>query len=109
MNAMETGKLTASDGVSRDYMGTSVAVSGKVVVAGAPNHLVGSNSEQGAAYVYINDAGGWRNRTEDMELTSSDGAHFDLFGTAVGVSGATAVVGSPAANTSTGAAYEFNQ
>ena len=45
-------ELTASDGNIQDELGTSVAVSGGTVVAGAPQAALGSNFNQGAAYVF---------------------------------------------------------
>ena len=44
-------ELTASDGVSGDEFGSSVAMSGTTAVVGAPEHQIGTNSAQGAAYV----------------------------------------------------------
>ncbi|MDR3702882.1 MAG: FG-GAP-like repeat-containing protein [Candidatus Sulfopaludibacter sp.] len=44
--------LTASDGASSDYFGTSVSVSGNTAVAGALMKSVNSNPRQGAAYVF---------------------------------------------------------
>jgi hypothetical protein len=111
-DATETGKLTASDGSSEDELGMSVSASGSIIVAGAPRHLVGFNSRQGAAYVYIKE-GSWQNQTENFEITPSDGAAFDNFGQSVGISGTTAVGGSIGAKdifgNVKGAAYTFNQ
>jgi hypothetical protein len=45
-------ELAASDGNIGDNLGTSVAVSGGTVVAGAPLAQIGSNVAQGAAYVF---------------------------------------------------------
>jgi hypothetical protein len=49
-NRTQTQKLTASDGSGA--LGTSVAVSGSTVAAGAPSQTVGSNKLQGAVYVF---------------------------------------------------------
>jgi len=111
VDATQTGKLTASDGVSLDELGMSVSVSGTAIIAGAPQHLVGFNSQQGAAYVYIK-GGGWQNKFQNFELTASDGLAFTGFGQSVGISGGTAVVGCPFGNTPhdlPGSAYVFNQ
>ncbi|MFZ1927465.1 MAG: FG-GAP repeat protein [Solirubrobacteraceae bacterium] len=51
-NMTQTAELTASDPGTRDSLGTSVAVSGSTIVAGAQLHAVGSNLRQGAAYVF---------------------------------------------------------
>jgi probable HAF family extracellular repeat protein len=45
-------KLTASDGATNDYFGYSVGISGDTVVSGAHGATIGSNSQQGAAYVF---------------------------------------------------------
>jgi FG-GAP repeat protein/centrosomal CEP192-like protein len=47
----QQAELAASDGVG-GYFGWSVAVDGSTAVMGAPAHVVGSNSLQGAAYVF---------------------------------------------------------
>ena len=48
----EAAELTASDGGSGDELGYGVALSASGVVAGAPWHTVGTNADQGAAYLY---------------------------------------------------------
>jgi probable HAF family extracellular repeat protein len=45
-------KLTASDGRVNDYNGFSVGLSASTVVGGAHGATIGSNSQQGAAYVF---------------------------------------------------------
>jgi probable HAF family extracellular repeat protein len=45
-------KLTASDGAVNDYLGFFVAISGDTAVFGAYGATIGSNSQQGAAYVF---------------------------------------------------------
>ena len=52
MNMTQTAELNASDPSTRDSLGTSVAVSGSTILAGAQLHAVGSNLRQGAAYVF---------------------------------------------------------
>jgi nucleoside-specific outer membrane channel protein Tsx len=96
-------EMTAWDGAEYDFFGWSVAASGSTVAVGAVNHTVGSNSGEGAAYVYT--------ESSDEELTASDGRAFDSFGCSVAVSGGTAVVGAcnhPAGELpGPGAAYVF--
>jgi hypothetical protein len=87
---IQQAELTSSDGGELDHFGTSVAVSGTTVIVGAPYHTVGSNNEQGAAYVFVKSGETW---IQQAELTASDGAIFDNFGWSVAVSGTTAVVG----------------
>ena len=107
----QQAELTASDGAAADFFGYSVAVSGSTAVVGALNHTVGSNSGQGAAYVFAESAGAW---TQQVELTASDGMARDAFGFSVAVSGSTVVVGAPAhpfssGSAGPGAAYVFVQ
>ncbi len=86
----QTAKLTASDGVAYDHFGISVAISGDTIVVGAS----GSNSSQGAAYVFVKPTGGWTGAmTQTAKLTASDGAANDYFGGSVAISGDTIVVG----------------
>jgi hypothetical protein len=102
-NITQVAELTASDGAAGDKLGWSVAVSGNTLVAGAPN----KNGSQGAAYVFVEPAGGWINGTESAELTGSDETVSDTVGFSVAISGNTAVVGAPQKFSGPGAAYLF--
>jgi hypothetical protein len=110
-----TAKLTASDGASGDTLGASASISsnGGVIVAGAPNAMVGANAGQGAAYVFVMPGGGWGDMTQTAKLTASNGASGDGLGTSTGVSsdGKTIVAGAHdvtvGANSDQGAAYVF--
>ena len=112
-----TSVLTASDSAPNDELGRSVAISadGSTVVAGAPDH-----ASDGAAYVFTEPTNGWQaTMAQTSELTASDGASSDGFGSAVSTSGdgATVVVGAPAtvdagvpvAPSGAGAAYVFSE
>jgi len=107
----ETAKLTASDGRDGDRFGTSVAISGDTVVAGAQWADVAGHADQGAAYIFLKPAGGWTSGTETAKLTSSDGAAYDYFGTSAAISGDAIVIGADFARVSgiaaQGAAYVF--
>ena len=103
----EQQKLTASDGKANDLFGTSVAIDGDTVVAGAPGD--GGTANSGAAYVFTRSGTTW---TEQQKLTASDGAANDLFGASVSIDGDTAVVGAPNDDGGTinqGAAYVFTR
>jgi hypothetical protein len=86
----------------------SVVLSPKLAVVGAPGATIGANSGQGAAYVYIRPASGWKTSSHAIELTASDGTGNDNFGLSVGVSGTTIVSGQ-IGNSNPGAAYVFGQ
>lgn len=107
---IQQAELTATNGATPDYFGQSIAVSGNTVVVGAPQHTVGSNKIQGAAYVFVQSGGTW---TEQAELIASDGAPFDQFGSSVAANGSTVVVGAGwrtvGLNNSQGAVYVFVQ
>jgi hypothetical protein len=94
-------KLTASDGVTGDHFGLSIAISSDTVVVGA-----GSDESLGSAYVFVEPAGGWSGQlTETAKLTASDGEAGDDFGISVAISGDTVVVG--ARQDGKGSAYVF--
>ncbi|MEZ4398521.1 MAG: FG-GAP repeat protein [Kofleriaceae bacterium] len=96
-----------------DRFGYAVAVADGVVVVGAPNEdsaAIGVDgsptpataTDAGAAYVFIKDAGGWR---QDAYLKASNTDPGDLFGSAVALAGGTVVVGALSeASSSTAAA-----
>jgi hypothetical protein len=101
----ENAKLTASDGVAMESFGTSTAISGNVVVAGA---AFGSS-----AYLFVEPVGGWvGSLTEDAELTASDGDPADQLGFSIAISGNTVVAGAPSDNVNpgdaAGSAYVFS-
>jgi hypothetical protein len=96
----EQAELKASDAASGDNFGSSVAISGSTVVVTAPY----KNSLTGSAYVFARSGGIWSQRAE---LTASDGAEYDWFGSSVAISGSTVVVGARGKDSNTGAAYVF--
>ena len=106
----QMAELTASDGAGDDLFGWSVALNGATALVGALYHQVGSNNQQGAAYVYTEANGTW---SQTAELTASDGAAYDHFGYSVAVSGPTALVGAlyhqVGSNAHQGAAYVYTE
>ena len=95
----QQAELTAIDGTTNGEFGYSVAVYGSTALVGALDNLSGS----GAAYVFTSSGGTW---SQEAELTAADSAPGDRFAL-VALSGSTALVGAPAKNTGTGAAYVF--
>ena len=93
-HATPVAQLRASDGAAGDELGATVAVSGDTIVGGAGAHKVGSNASQGAAYVFVKPASGWKDATQTAQLTASDGTAGEGFPTALGVSGDTIVAAS---------------
>ncbi len=107
-NNLPPALVTANDGTSYDYLGSSVCISGDYAIAGAYTADLGGNTDQGCAYIFHRTGGLW---TQQAKLTSSDGASFDYFGCSVGISGDYAVVGAylddVGANGNQGSAYVF--
>ncbi len=103
----EQAKVLASDGAAYDQFGRSVMVSGDTALVGAPKDDVGANMDQGSAYIFVRNGSAW---TEQAKLVASDGAPLDSFGSAVSVSGDTALVGAmwlQSASQQPGGAYVF--
>src|SRR5439155_1601699 len=61
-------RLTANDGATDDWFGASVALDTDTVLIGAQAKTIGSNSHQGAAYVFVRSNGGW---IQQPRLTAS--------------------------------------
>jgi hypothetical protein len=97
----EHAKLVAPDGAPEHNFGQSVAISGDIVLVGAPH------AGPGAVYAFALD--GWPSLP--VKLVASDGAAGDSFGVSVALSGDTALVGAPGATVRgdawRGAAYGF--
>jgi hypothetical protein len=105
----QQASLTASDGAANDFFGISVAISGDTAVVGSYQSDVGSNVDQGAAYVFVKAASGWGGALkETAKLTASDGAPQDWFGYSVSIAGDTIAVGAPNAANG-GAVYVFSR
>jgi len=105
----QTAVLTASDGADGANFGTAVAISGDTVVVGAPAANVNGNFAQGEAYVFVKPSKGWKSTTETATLLATDGISYCAFGSGVGISGNTVVVGSPGGASNAGSSYIFVQ
>ena len=81
--------VTASDGENADYFGRNVSISGNYMIIGADGDDDIDDSS-GAAYIFCYDGSNW---VEQQKLTASDGAHYDMFGYRVSISGNYAIVG----------------
>ena len=89
VNNTETAKLTASVRSGGHRFGFSVALDGDTVVVGA----YGEASSRGSAYAFTMPGTGWATGTETAQLTASDAADNDRFGSSVAIDGDTVVVG----------------
>jgi len=114
----QEAKVVASDGASVDLFGTSVALSGDLLLVGANRHD-GNGEDSGAAYVFqrnLEDA--WCIEVEAYDpwceravLKADDGAAGDLFGRAVALHENTALIGAPGGGSGAypGSAYVFGR
>jgi len=102
-------KLLASDGTIGDQFGYAVAVSGDIITVGAPVDDVGSNGDQGSAYVFARNQGGSNNWGQIKRLNAADGASGDQLGFSVAISGELIVAGAVVDNGGRGSAYIFSR
>jgi hypothetical protein len=85
--------VTASDGLSGDEFGYSLALDGSILAVGAYNDTVNGKSNQGSVYIYYRDANSASGWSEITKVIASDGNAFHQFGAAVALDGDTLVVG----------------
>ena len=105
-------RLSAEEGRSGDFFGTSVAISGSLIVVGAPfsDPKIGDIhiTNAGAAYVFKEKGESWE---QQAELIASDPVSFAEFGQSVAVEAGTIAVGAEGAThagfVEAGAAYLF--
>jgi hypothetical protein len=104
----QQAKLTADDGASYDFFGTSVALDGETALVGAYRDDVGANMDEGSVYVFTRSGTTW---TQQAKLVASDGAAGDWFGYSVALNGDTALVGACTTGTISqqGSAYVFSR
>jgi hypothetical protein len=107
VDATETARLSASDSVLDEFLGSSVSISGNTVAAGARGDKVRGQVNQGAAYVFVEPAGGWQNMTQTAKLTASDGSSQDQLGVSISLSANTVVSGAAQDDGGPGKAYVF--
>ncbi|MFW5653767.1 MAG: FG-GAP repeat protein [Planctomycetota bacterium] len=98
-------KILAADGARGDEFGFAVAISGTTAVVGAVNDD-DNGFNAGVAFLFDVNTG-----TQIAKLLPSDGAELDEFGSSVGISGSTAIVGAYADDDNgslSGSAYLFD-
>jgi hypothetical protein len=98
----QTAVLKGSNTVAGDYFGWSVAVSGKTALVGAYGH----QASAGRAYVFTEAGSAWR---QSAILKGSNTVGGDQFGSAVALSGTTAVLAATARAGAAGRAYVFTK
>ena len=105
----QQARLTASDASSSDQFGHSVSISGDTALIGSRWDDVTPFGNCGSAYVFTRVGTVW---SEEAQLTASDKASSDEFGTSVSVSGDTALIGArldDAPLSNSGSAYVFTR
>jgi len=88
-------KLVASDFDDMDRFGTSVAISGDLVVIGSPGQDFTGANQAGSAYIFDRNNGGTDNWGEVTQISASDGSTSCEFGSSVDIEGDIIVAGSP--------------
>lgn len=104
---LQIRKIVASDGAAAHLFGSSVALQGDILLAGAP----GADGK-GAAYVFQRNSGGDENWGELKKLVAGAGAAGDEFGASVALDDGIVLVGAPSEDSSAadaGAAYVFRR
>ena len=86
----QQAKLTTGSSECCENLGLHIATYGDWVVIGQADKNIGSNSSQGAVYVYLRTGNTW---TLMQILTASDGSANDLFGHSVAINQNFLVVG----------------
>ena len=97
--------ISANDAQSGDQFGTAVGVDGDTIIVGAPRAQNGVGSPAGAVYFFTHSNGVWTQQDKEVNGRSDPGA----FGSAVSLSGDTAVVGAPGNLGNEGQAYIFTR
>lgn len=104
----QQAKIIAVDADQGKRFGSSVSISGDYVIVGAPRDTIGTNEDQGSAYIYVRMGDTW---VQQAKIVSSDGSAEDRFGSSVSMDGGYAVVGAPRNTVGTltrrGSAYIF--
>lgn len=110
---IQQAELFASDGGVNEQFGYSVAISGNYALVSCHQDNIGSNGQQGSAYVFVRSGSTW---AQQAKLTASDGAANHQFGYNVDLSGDYAIIGNffenttgapPGAGVGVAAAYIF--
>ena len=108
---IQQAKLVAAVARRIDDINGGLAIDGNTIVVGVSDEDIGEDINQGAAYVFTREGNSW---TKKVKLKASGGRATDLFGSSVGISGDTIIIGAFAADpyddgirAAHGAAYIF--
>ncbi|MBN1119306.1 MAG: T9SS type A sorting domain-containing protein [Bacteroidales bacterium] len=104
----ETCKLTYNDLGTNDRLGSSVAVSDNLIVAGSS----GDDNNTGSAYVFTKNSGNWVDQSTNIKLTADFRSSNEYFGCSVDIHGDHIIVGAYGDyvdNFGNGAVYVFKK
>lgn len=96
---IQTFKLQSFESQARDHLGSSLAIDGNFVVAGAPEADFDDLEDAGRVHIFQNDKG-WEEVMPPLQ--ASDASAFATFGASVDMKSGNIVVGSPTVSTSGG-------
>ncbi|CAA9404888.1 MAG: hypothetical protein AVDCRST_MAG74-1856 [uncultured Pyrinomonadaceae bacterium] len=99
----QQAKLVAPDGAASDSFGNGVSIFENTAIVGAYLDDIGTNNNQGSAYVYVKNGNVW---TLQAKLFAADGALVNEFGGSVSISYNKIIIGAER-NGNIGAAYVF--
>ena len=102
---LQQSTLIAPDAVGFENLGTSVAVSGDTILAGAVYGNRNGDIDNGAVYIYVFNGSFWELQTKLSENDSFVSSFGDYFGGSVALLGDVAVIGA-SLNTVNGAAEQ---
>ncbi|MDD3067198.1 MAG: FG-GAP repeat protein, partial [Candidatus Gracilibacteria bacterium] len=107
---VQTQKLTASDGVARDYFGHRVALSSDASTIVVASGYSPNNTQKGYVYIFTKSGSTW---VQAQKIIASDGEDGDFFGLVdLSADGSTLVVGAGqddvAGIVNQGSAYVYN-
>ena len=102
----EPEKIAHDDAEAGDLFGFSLAISGNIVVVGAPSYSRNGKSRIGAVFIYEKDGGSIVLR---KQLLASDAISGDRFGYSVDIDGNNILVGAPEMYSRSGSAYVFSR
>ncbi len=86
----QQARLSSNDGEADDQFGAAVALDDDTALIGAPADNVGTNANQGSAYLFTRNGVLWGT---PQKFNGSNGEANDSFGNAVALSGETALIG----------------
>lgn len=103
---VQQARLTASNGVAGDRFGKSASLNGDYLAVAADR----GSAQAGTVYVFVRNGSMW---SQQAQLTATDAAVGDQFGSSVSLSGNSVLIGAPlkasgvAGSFANGAAYVF--